>query len=182
MSTASFPALVRAVVSSSVSNTWDIAKGEWQVTEVDEDLGADGVCVCGQMGLVSLFTIKNRSNGSELHPIGSTCVNQFGRSDLDSQVRVLSTLLNLRAAFRDGKVVELTSDYFSRAVLEDLYDEGAFTPDQYNGGDGGRDYDFLVKMFNKRNKDDITRPQRTKISVLLNRKVLPFIDHDDRLK
>lgn len=181
MPTASFPALVRAVVSASVSNVWDTAKAEWEVTEVEEDPSADGICVCGQMGLVSLFTIKNRGSGAELFPIGSTCVNQFGRADLNSQVTVLSDLLKLRTAIRSREAITLTSDFFSRAVLADLYEEGAFTPDQYNGGDGERDYDFLVKMFNKRNKDDITRPQRNKISVLLNKKVFPFVLNDERL-
>ncbi|MFV4914960.1 hypothetical protein PFZ49_15895 [Microbacterium lacticum] len=181
MSTANFPTLVRAVVSSSVSDSWDVAKTEWDVAEVEEDPSADGICVCGQMGLASLFTIKNKRNGSELFPIGSTCVNQFGRSDLNSQLTVLSDLLKLRAAIRERKAIALDSELFSRAMLEDLYEAGAFTPDQYNGGDGGNDYDFLLKMFNKRNKDDITRPQRNKISVLLNKKVIPFVLEDPRL-
>ncbi|MFC4138488.1 MULTISPECIES: hypothetical protein [unclassified Microbacterium] len=181
MSTANFPSLVRAVVSSSVSNSWHVAKDEWAVTGVEEDPQGDGVCVCGQMGLVSLFTITNTHNGSELFPIGSTCVNQFGRKDLNSAINVLADLLKLRGLVRAGKSIPFTAEYFSRAMLEDLYEEGAFTPDQYNSGDGQKDYDFLLKMFNKRNKDDISTAQRRKISVLVNQKIRPFLDADPRL-
>lgn len=43
------------------------------------------------------------------------------------------------------------------------------------------DYEFLVKMFNKRNKDAITKPQQSKIYMLLKNKVLPFVQTHDRL-
>lgn len=182
MTTESFDALVGAVVASSVSGSWAAAVLEWDVTELEEDPAGEGICVCGQTGLVKLFTIRNRHNGAELYPIGSVCVNQFGVEVLDRQVSVFSQLLALRTAIRANENVTLTSEYFSRAVLEHLYFSDAFTPDQWNGGDGENDYEFLTKMFNKRNKDDITAPQRRKISALLNQKVLPFIAAHERLR
>jgi hypothetical protein len=182
MTTGSFDALVSAVIAASVANTWSTAVGEWEVVQLEEDLTGHGVCVCGQNNLVKLFTIRNAKNGSTLYPIGSTCVNQFGRAELNRQVDLLSGLLTLRAAVRERRQIILTSDFFSRAMLEYFFFEGVFTSDQWNFGDGERDYDFLLKMFNKRNKEDISRAQNAKIYMLLTRKVLPFVEADLRLQ
>ena len=179
---ADFDTLAHEVVGSSVSKTWSAAVTEWEVVALQEDPSAHGVCVCGQTGLVKLFTIRNSLNGRELHPIGSVCVNEFGRKDLDQQVTVFSYLFALRSAVIAGERVTLTAQYFSRAVLEWFYAQGVFTPDHWNRGDGAHDYDFLLKMFNKRDKDSISRAQRRKISLLLRQKVFPFIQADDRLK
>lgn len=178
MTTESFKALVRVVLASSVSNTWDTAVLEWTVVDLEEDPSGHGVCVCGQPNLVQIFTIRNVHNGSHLHPIGSVCVHQFGRKDLDRQVDLFGELHTLRKAILAGQVA-LTSKYFSRALLEHLYSEGAFTPDQWNHYDGENDYDFLRDMFNKRNKDAITSAQQRKINVLLRNKVFPVVLADD---
>lgn len=181
MSTASFPELVRAVVSNSVANDWDTARGEWEVTGVDEDPRSGGICVCGQLGLAILYTITNHRNGASLDPIGSTCVNQFARTELNTQVVTFSGLLKLREAIRAGRRIELTSKFFTRAMLDYLYEEGAFTADDYNKGKVERDYEFLLKMFNKRNKDNITAGQQKMIRGLLWYKVRPFILTHDKL-
>lgn len=182
MTTGSFDALVAGVLASSVSNTWSVAVTEWEVVQLEEDPTGRGVCVCGQNNLVKLFTIRNAANGFNLYPIGSTCVNQFGVAELDSQVNLLSDLLALRLAVRERRPIALTSEYFSRAMLEYFLDEGVFTPDGWNFGDGERDHEFLRKMFNKRNKEDISQKQSAKIYMLLTKKVLPFVLADSRLQ
>lgn len=181
MSTANFPTLVRAVVSVSVANDWASAKSEWDVIAVEEDPAGDGVCVCGQMGLRSLYTIRNRTSGAELFPIGSHCVNQFGVRELDRSVSLLGDLLRLRRAIRSGEQITLTSAYFSRALLEELYEAGAFPGNQWNDNDGESDYLFLLDMFNKRDKDAISSPRKKKIWALLHHTVIPFIEADPRL-
>lgn len=170
-----FQTLVRAVIDASVANDWGTAVTEWEVTDVDEDPAGRGICVCGQPNLVQLFTIENQRNRAILHPIGSHCVHQFERTDLNRQVDVLSKLLLLRAADRDRKKITLTAEYFSRALLEYFADEGVFTPDRWNENNGENDYDFLIQMFNKHDKDSITLPQQRKIYMLLRNKVLPFV-------
>lgn len=177
-----FDELVRVVVDSSVSSAWSTAVGEWTVVELEDDPARGGVCVCGKTGLAKLFTISNERNGSFLHPIGSVCVNQFGRTDLDRQVDLLTGLLALRNAIHARQYITLTSEYFSRAMLEYLYSEGAFTPDRWNNGDGEYDYEFLRKMFNKRDKDAISSAQVRKINALLRNKVFPFVLADERLR
>lgn len=181
MTTGSFDALATAVVGASVASQWAPAVLEWQIVGVEQDPDAGGVCVCGQTGLVQLFTIRNQHNDARLFPIGSKCINQFGRADLDRDVNLLPRLLHLREALDTHQRVDLTSEHFSRAVLAYLHEQGAFPPDRWNGNDGGNDYQFLLTMFNKRKKDEITQPQLRKISTILNKKVFPFVRSDERL-
>lgn len=181
MTSANFAALRSTVIAESTAGTWDQALHEWELADLDRDPQGRGICVCGQTGLVDLYTIANRNNGHTLFPIGSSCIHIFGREDLDRNASVLSGLLRLRSAYATGERIELTGKYFSRAILEHLHDAGVFIPNQWNGGNGRRDYEFLLRMFNKRDKDAITRPQRAKILALLRDTVLPFVRADERL-
>ena len=126
--TANFQALRRAVVNASVADRWKAAVLEWEVTSVEEHPDSEGECVCGQTNLLWMYTITNETSGAELFPIGSTCVNHFERTDLSQQVTVFRKLVHLRTAIREGQQITLTTDYFSRAVLDHLYDAGAFPP------------------------------------------------------
>jgi len=177
-----FGALVTAVVAVSVADLWNEAVDEWEVVGLEEDPEQGGVCICGQVGLVKLFTISNGHTAEELNPIGSSCITLFERSDMELQVKALSGLFALRNAIRAGDDVTLTSDYFSRLVLDTLRSEGAFPGDRWNKGDGGKDHEFLLKMFNKREKSDISVKQQNKIDVLLAKKIVPFVLGDARLK
>lgn len=177
-----FDALEHAVISRSSSGVWSSAVAEWEVVGLDEDPGGDGVCVCGHTDLRWLFTIENQRNGSVLHPIGSVCVNHFEREDLDRDVSVLPKVLAMRAALLRGENVTLTAEYFSRALIGYFEDSGAFTPDQWNTAEWHEDYWFLLDMFNKKNKDTITKRQRYKIDVLLRNKVFPFVLTDERVR
>lgn len=82
-----------------------------------------------------LFTIRNRKTSISLYPIGSTCIEKFGRDDLDSEVNVQLDMYHLVHAIESGERIELTSKYFSKKLLLALYEEGAFAPNQYNGYD-----------------------------------------------
>jgi len=44
--------------------------------------------VCGHQQLRYLFTIENGRNGNVLFPIGSVCIKQFGRQDLDDEAAI----------------------------------------------------------------------------------------------
>lgn len=179
MTTDSFRSLVSAVVASSQAGSWRAAVQEWVVTDVEDDPDQQGICVCGQTGLGQLFTIKNRLNGAELFPIGSVCVNKFEQADLDRQVTVFAELLTLRKAIREGKTISLTSEFFSRALLEYFFHQDVFQPNQWNGQDAENDYEFLVDMFNKRDKDAISTKRKAKIYMLLKTTVLPFVEAGD---
>ena len=74
--------------------------------------------------------------------------------------------------------MSLASELFSRKLLRWLYEEGAFDT-EYNDYDGEDDYEFMLKMFNKRDKDSISLKQDKKIKALLLNAIKPFLQ--DRL-
>ena len=180
--TANFQVLRGAVIDASDADKWKKAILEWDVTSVEEHPTSDGECVCGQTGLLWMYTITNEVNSAELFPIGSSCVNHFGRTELNRRVDVFRKLVLIRETANAGETVEMTTAFFSRAVLEFLFEEGVFTPDSYNHGDGWNDYEFLLKMFGKRDKSTINSKQNWKIRKLLGNKIVPFVLADPRLR
>ncbi len=137
-------------------------------------------CVCGKENLRYLFTIRNRETGRSLYPIGSSCIEKFERDDLDYEVDVQMDMYRLAHAMERGERIELTSKYFSKKLLYALYEEGAFAPNKYNRYDGTNDYQFMLDMFNKRNKSEITEQQHRKIRGLIAYSIKPFLR--ERLK
>ncbi|OMH32565.1 hypothetical protein [Tersicoccus sp. Bi-70] len=178
--TSNFAALSSAVINASIGDRWATAHREWDLASVDEDPTANAECVCGQTNLRWLYTIANLQTGSELFPIGSSCIQLFERPDLNQKVTVLERLVKIKRAAQSREKITLTREYFTRAVLKDLHVRGAFTPDKFNHYDPREDYDFLLAMFNKRTT--MTASQQRKTSVLLNRKVVRFVSIDERLK
>jgi len=179
MGTHNFEALRGVVVAASLSDKWAQAVEEWQVVGVEEDTRGNGICVCGKTGLVYLYTINNRLTRQDLFPIGSSCVNLFEVEELDVSVNVLHQLLKLRSAYATNKSVDLSSEYFSRAVLADLWENGAFPPNEFNRGNGDNDYKFLLDLFNQHH--EFTRNEERKVWVLLNKTIKNFVMNDERL-
>lgn len=178
MTADSFETLKCVVGSESVADEYFRAELEWDVVGLEEHPTGEGACICGQHNLVEMFTIRNYKNGSELFPIGSHCLYHFDRVDLNIQVAVLSRLFSLRKSILAGERIIFNSEYFSPAVLKWLFDEGAFPADQWNGGNSESDYHFLLDMFNKHNRDELSRMQEAKIFQMLRYKVVPFVrDH-----
>lgn len=181
-SSSNFESLRAAVLNASERPDWSHAVHEWEVVGLEEDPAGHGICICGQLNLVKLFTIKNMRTGVELFPIGSSCINLFDRPELDYSASVLADFAKISQSLRKSKAIALDTEHFSRALLEYLHSEGAFTPDQYNGFDGESDLDFMLTMFNKRIKEDITQAQQRKIYMVLRNKVFPFVLNDQRIR
>lgn len=179
MSTHNIEVLRRVVVDASASHLWGQAVAEWRVVGVEEDARSSGVCVCGKTGLRYLFEIYNYQTHHNLLPIGSTCINLFDVKELDVTVSVLRRLFDLRTAFTSGEGVFLTTEFFSRATLADLWQNGAFPPNGFNRFNGDNDYRFLLDMFNQRR--DLTPGEGRKVWVLLNRAIKNFVLNDERL-
>lgn len=180
MSTLHFGQLRRAVLEASHANDWTDAVHEWQIAGLEEEDEADGICVCGKTGLAYLYTIYNPTTDQELFPIGSECINHFGVRELRSESTIIRSLFKLKAAFLAGESVILKGGLFSRALLTDLYENGAFPPNEHNSGNGEKDYHFMLDMFNQRK--DPTRNQGKKIWFLINHSIRSFILQDERLK
>jgi len=180
MSSHNFETLRGVVINASVANAWAPAVQEWQVVGVEEDPQSTGWCVCGKSNLRYLYRIENRHTYDTLFPIGSVCVNLFEVEALDRDVAVLRRLFDLRTAFAAGQRVQLTNNYFTRNVLADLWERGAFPDNHYNRSNGENDYKFLLDMFNQRHPP--TDNEDSKIWVLINRTIKPFVLQDERLR
>ena len=146
---------------------------EWEIVGWEEDLTQESSCVCGHQQLRYLYTIENGVNGNVLFPIGSVCIRQFGRQDLDEEVAVLERLFRLLHAVEERRFISLKTGLFTRKLLLYLFEHGAFEPNEYNGFDGRNDYEFMVDMFNQRN--DPTDPQQRKINAVIRWSILTYL-------
>lgn len=161
--------LIKAVIEASVAYTWELAVLEWEIVDCTEDESASSQCVCKHEGLRYLYKIRNRNNKNILFPIGSTCIKKFGRNDLDEELSVMEQMFSLLHAVEKRERIELTSKYFSRKLLEYLYENNVFIPNNYN------DFEFLLKMFNKVNKADISEAQHRKTTAIIMKSILPYL-------
>jgi hypothetical protein len=179
--TPNFQQLKSEVTSASRASNWFTAVREWEVVGLEEDHSGSESCICGQPNLTKLFTIQNRHNGRQLFPIGSTCINNFGRRDLDDEVHVLEDMLKLRRAILAGEHISVDSKYFTRALLRELKERGAFPGDRFNGGRGESDYEFLLDYFNARDKDAYSTRRKARVTAIMLNKVFPFVRDYDRI-
>ena len=173
--------LICKVIEKSVSKDWIYAVKEWEIVDCEEDLSLSESCVCGKERLRFLYTIRNINNGEFLYPIGSSCIEKFGRKDLDEQIKDKESMFNLFHAVESNSFIELDSRYFSRRVLRFLYLEGALNTN-YNQYNGLADYEFMLEMFNKKNKDNITTKQQRKINAIIINAIIPYLKENLKIR
>jgi hypothetical protein len=179
MASHNFQSLRSAVIAGSRAGAWAAAVEEWEVAGLEEDPTSTGICVCGNTGLRYLYTIRNPNSGYELAPIGSVCVEYFEVPELTEGVSALRRLFDLRAAYVNQRPVVLTTEYFSRALLADLWENGAFPDNNFNRNNGENDYQFLLDWFNSHSEP--SAKEKRKIWVLVNRTIPQFVLTDKRL-
>ena len=168
--------LINTVLEASRSSFWDSAVQEWVVDDCEEDNSLSSACICGKERLRYLYTIYNKETRAKLFPIGSCCIKKSEREDMNEAISVTEGMFRLLHAIRDGEYIRLTPEFFSRKLLKKLYDEGAFVPNQYNQFDGFNDYQFMLDMFNKRDKSSITGPQHRKIRGIIVGSIRPHLE------
>ena len=175
--------LIQIVLSHSKSQEWDNAVEEWKIWDYEEDSSCERSCICGKEHIKYLFRICNKVNGNMLFPIGSSCIRKFGRLDLNEEVDIVEGIFKLLHVVRDNEFIELSSEYFSRKIINWLYDECAFD-NEYNDYEGTADYEFFLKMFNKRDKYLISSKQWSKIRAIIAYSLKPFLEEKlaDKMK
>lgn len=166
--------LILTVIKSSEATTWEDAVLEWEIVDCEEDSNCASRCICGKENIKYLYRIRNKYNKSQLFPIGSSCIEKFARKDLIAETNLIESQFKLLHAIEDNKYLSLSTDYFSRKLLKWLYDEGAFNS-AYNHYDGRTDYEFMLKMFNKRDKTAISTKQDKKIKAIILNSIKPFM-------
>lgn len=167
--------LLKVVIDNSEGFSWEESVREWEIHDWEEDEDCLSECICGKKGIRYLYTIHNIKNNNFLVPIGSCCIKKFGRSDLNEEISTLEQMYKLLHAVDNRERIELTPEYFSKKLLYTLYEKNIFEPTQYNNYDGYNDYLFLLEMFKKRNKSEITERQKRKITAIIMNSVLPYL-------
>ncbi|MDR2599613.1 MAG: hypothetical protein LBC73_05000 [Oscillospiraceae bacterium] len=165
--------LIQTVIGLSVAGDWYSAVEEWYLYDVEEDEFLEESCICGKENLRYLFTIRNEYNGNTLFPIGSSCIKKFERSDLNEEVAAKEQLFKLLHAIENNEFLSLSSNLFTRKLLLYLYEIGAFTPTTYNRYNPENDYQFMLDMFNKRNR--MTERQENKTTAIILSSIKPFL-------
>lgn len=165
--------LINTVIENSSSKSWDNAVLEWDIIDVIEDENDESSCICGKENIRYLFTIKNINNQHTLFPIGSSCIKKFDREDLNELTLINEKLFKLFHAIKANEFITLNSEYFSRKLLEYIFDQGAFIPNQYNNFNGENDFNFMLKMFNMRSKPSAS--QSRKITAIIMTSIKPYL-------
>lgn len=158
--------LLKQVIDNSEATDWDSAVLEWDITDWDEDYYLETSCLCGKENLRYLFTITNRENGNRLEPIGSQCIKKFERKDLNEKTAIYEKLFKLKAALSENKYIGLSSEFFSRRLLDFFFEQEVYSIDELN---------FLKKMFNKKDKSKITVKQQRKINYHIISQIIPYL-------
>ena len=166
---------MQQVIGNSVGVVWERAVLEWEIFDCEEDEFHQSSCICGKENLKYLFTIRNFKNDKMLKPIGSSCIKKFERDDLNQDVYIKEKLFELLHAIENNKFITLSSGLFSRKLLGYLFDDGAFLANSFNNFNPEFDYYFLVDMFNKRDKDNISEAQQKKISAIIMNSIRPYL-------
>lgn len=166
--------LIMTVINHSESSCWEDAVAEWEIYDCEEDDRCSSECICGKENIKYLYTIRNELNDEKLYPIGSSCIRKFNRSDMNKETALWEGEFKLLHAVEKNEYLSLSAELFSRKLLKQLYEEGAFNC-EYNNFDGRKDYEFMVKMFNKKNKDSISLKQDRKIKAILLNSIKPFL-------
>ena len=117
-----------------------------------------------------------------LYPIGSSCIKKFERDDLNDDASIKEQLFRLLHAIDNNRFITLSSDLFSRKLLKYFFDKGVFPGNRYNRFDPEVDYEFMLSMFNKRDKKSISQSQGKKVSAIIMDSIIPYLRKDLRGK
>lgn len=167
--------LRRVIVKNSVADNWEEAVKEWQPIDLTYDPEVDSTCVCGHPNLFYLYTIKNMKNGKELFPIGSSCIQRFKRKELTSKIVSFEAVIAIYKAMMGWEPIEFTNKYFSRGLIDHIYERGGFKPNSFNYRNPSNDRDFMKSIFNKHYKYMISDSDWVRVDAIMKHCILPFI-------
>lgn len=132
--------LLEGVISASVSNDWQEAKSEWAVVDYYER--PDESCLCGKEPIVHCHTIENTTTGETLGPIGSTCIKKFESPQMNDDVSLTRTFVELNNAFNNYvEIDDIKTLLRNKKLLTQISNDNVF--DKSNN-------EFYRKMVNKR--------------------------------
>jgi hypothetical protein len=104
-------------LDNSEYKEWYKAVLEWSIVSGDEDEEAKSSCICGKENIRYLYKVKNDENGNILFPIGSKCIEKFGRDDLNEIISVKEGLFNLLRRIKSNEFITLKDSGFTRKLI-----------------------------------------------------------------
>lgn len=170
--------LKEVIIANSESDKWEEAVLEWQPVDLEYDPDVDSTCVCGHPKLFFLYRIRNEINGKELFPIGSSCIQRFERKELTAKLVSFESVISIYKAMMGWEPIEFTSTYFSRGLIDHMYERGAFKPTVFNNCNPKEDYIFSKRIFNKKNKYEIPNYDWMRMDAIMKHCILPFIKRE----
>jgi hypothetical protein len=101
---------------------------------------------------------------------------------LNEEVVVKEQLFKLLHTIEDSRFLILSAEFFSRKLIQFLYEKGAFRPTVYNHYNPSEDYQFILDMFNK--KTALTTSQDRKVAAIILNSIKPFLQEmlQDRIR
>ena len=162
-----------AVMAASEAYEWESAKNEWYIAACRHVHEKEGHCICGHQALNFMYTLKNRVNGQELFPVGSSCVGLLENDDENRTAAAYRTLFRLKpAALYNG--YDSLKILFSRGLIDLMWRLGVFVPRDDNDFDAYEDYIFLREVFSQRKEP--REGQKRKVKRLLELVVIPWLE------
>ena len=145
--------LINEILSLSVSNTWEVAKTEWELNEI---YFADipETCLCGHFPIIELCELKNRKN-KILAVVGNCCVKKFIGLPSDKIFQAVKRVRKDGEKGLNGEAIELA---YSKKWINDW------------------EYNFYIDTFRKRKLSENQLSKRRQI----NEKVLLKINKNNK--
>lgn len=132
------------IVSASLANDWETAKGEWEVDYVQMEPG--GQCLCGQNPITERYYLRNKQIDTLLErPLGNKCIEH-----LDSELHAVSVSLYRALGAMNGTPSKKKRKEDVLCMVDRAFEEGVLSQKQkeiYLGI-----YDFEYK-WNDKQKD-----------------------------
>lgn len=157
------------VIYSSESNTWKSAAREWEI--IGYERVENDTCICGKEEIKDVYRIRNRLNGNELYPIGSSCVDKFESKEMTKDTDKFKKIYNkissgkskLKQSVNKGESIKFTARLFSEELINYLNKKEILSD---------RDRQFLLNMRGRRSRNS---EQQERINKIIEDFIVPYI-------
>ena len=159
--------LAYEIIKKSESKEWKEAVKEWEVDASYRTSEVRATCICGKEKIKNKYKLVNKNNGKYIYPVSKKCIKRLGRDELNREVNIIEEMKRLEESVAEGEYLCIESGKLSKKLIDQLYKEGAFKGNKHNKFSGKNDYEFVVKMINKRNKNSISEQEEKKLKAIM---------------
>nr|MCR5412960.1 hypothetical protein [Patescibacteria group bacterium] len=150
-------------------NTWKSAAREWEI--IGYERVENDTCICGKEEIKDVYRIRNRLNGNELYPIGSSCVDKFESKEMTKDTDKFKKIYNkissgkskLKQTVNKGASIKFTARLFSEELINYLNKKEILS---------NSDRQFLLDMRGRRSRNS---EQQERINKIIEDFIVPYI-------